>query len=333
MPNQYGDISPRTAAFAASTMLERALPELCMARFGQQVSVPKNKTNTVKFRRYSAFTPSLTPLVEGVTPAADNIASTDVTAILQQYGRRTQITDVIADMHEDPVLTEYSEIMGEVAGQTSEMIIFGAIRGGTNVVYASGTSRATVNSGITTQALDRAIRQLKRQNAKVQNKMLEGTDKVGTVPIRAGYVAFCHPDLQQGLEALGAAWTPVANYSSAMKQIGDNELGSYKDIRFFTSTLYAPFLAAGTSGSTLLTNGGSGTGNADVYPIVIAGRDAYASVSLAGADSVTPIVLNPGKPSDSDPLGQRGHVGFKMYGTATILNDAWLVRLETGVLA
>lgn len=331
--NTYGDISPRTAAYAADKMLERAEPFLCMGRFGQQQPIPRNKTNTIKFRRYNAFAPSTTPLVEGVTPNPDIISSTDVTAVLQQYGRRTQITDFIADTHEDAVLNEYSEIMGEVAGQTQELIIFNAIRSGLNVLYSgsSNSLRTGVNSAITAASLNRAIRQLKRQNAKPITKMLGGTDKVGTVPIRPAFVAFVHPDLQQDLENI-TGYTPVANYGT-FAPLGDNELGSFKDIRFMASTLYAPMLAAGSanaSNTTLLTNGGSGTGAPDVYPVVIVGDNAYATVSLAGTQAVSPIVLNP-KPSDSDPLAQRGHVGFKMYGTATILNDAWMVRIETGV--
>lgn len=330
MANTYGDISPRTAAYAAVKMLERALPHMCMARFGQQQPVPKNKSLGIKFRRYNGFTPNTTALTEGVTPAADNISATDVPATLAQYGRRTQVTDVIEDTHEDPVLNEYAEIMGELAGQTAELVIFNAIKAGTNVLYASGTSRATVNSAVTAAVLNKAIRQLKRQNAKLVTKMLAGTDKVGTMPIRAGFVAFVHPDVQMDLEAI-TGYKPVAEYASGTP-LGENELGAYKEIRFLASTLYSPFLAAGTSGTLFLSNGadpGAGAA-ADVYPIVIVGADAYASVSLAGASAVTPIVVKP-KASDSDPLAQRGHVGFKMYGTACILNDAWMVRVEAAV--
>jgi N4-gp56 family major capsid protein len=327
MANTYGDISPRTAAFAAATMLDRALPFLCMGKFGQQQPIPKNKSLAIKFRRYNGFTPSTTPLTEGVTPSADNISNTDVTATLAQYGRRTQITDVIADTHEDPVLQEYSEIMGELAGQTQELVIYNVIKAGTNVLYSGGTSRATVNAALTTTVLNRAIRQLKRQNAKPQTRMLAASDKVSTQPIRPAFIAFCHPDCQQDLEGL-TGYIPVANYGT-MQPLGDNEIGSYKELRFMTSTLYTPFLQAGASGSTLLTNGTTGTGNADVYPIVIVGKDAYATVSLAGANAVTPMVVN-AKPTDSDPLAQRSHVGFKMYSTAAILNDAWMVRVETG---
>jgi N4-gp56 family major capsid protein len=123
-----------------------------------------------------------------------------------------------------------------------------------------------------------------------------------------------------------------ANYPASMPLL-PNELGSYKDIRFLASTLFVPWLLAATSTgsqSTILSGGAAVTGVGDVYPIIIVGQDAFATVSLAGANAVTPMVSNP-KVSDSDPLGQRAHVAFKMYATAAILNDAWAVRCECGV--
>lgn len=334
MSTTYGDISPRTAAAVSDALLARAAPSMCMARFGQQKPIPRNKTTAIRFRRYNAFAPSLVPLVEGVTPAPDVMTFTDVQATLQQFGRRVQISDVIADTHEDPVLMEMTEAMGEVAAQTQELVIYNALRGGTNVIYSGGTTRATVNASMAgasgAAALNRLIRQLNRQNAQKITSMVQGSDKVGTVPIRPAWVVFCHPDLQIDLESI-PGWRALAEYGS-YQPLMPNEMGSFKDLRFLASTLYSPFLATGASGSTLLTNGlgGGATGNADVYPLIAVGKDAFATVTLAGANAVSPTVVNP-KPSDSDPLGQRGHVGFKMWGTACILNDAWMVRVECGV--
>jgi N4-gp56 family major capsid protein len=144
MSTTYGDISPRTAAFVAARMLERAMPAMCLSRFGQQQPIPKNKTNAIKWRRYNSFAPSTVPLVEGVTPAPDMLTHTDVTATLSQYGRRVQISDAIVDTHEDPVLMESADIMGELAGQTSEVVIYNAIKAGTNVQYVGGSARASV---------------------------------------------------------------------------------------------------------------------------------------------------------------------------------------------
>jgi hypothetical protein len=44
------------------------------------------------------------------------------------------------------------------------------------------------------------------------------------------------------------------------------------------------------------------------------------------------MVVN-AKPSDSDPLAQRSHVGWKSMQTCVILNDLWLVIVEAAVVA
>jgi len=72
--------------------------------------------------------------------------------------------------------------------------------------------------------------------------------------------------------------------------------------------------------------------HADVYPILYFARDAYGTVALKGQNAITPTVINP-TPTKSDPLGQRGSVGWKTMQTAVILNDAWMARLECAVTA
>jgi len=324
----YGDITPRTAAYAADRMLKRAMPVMCMAKFGQMQSIPKGRTKVVKWRRYNKIAVATTALTEGVTPSATSITNTDVTATLAQYGDRAQISDVIIDTHEDPVLGEFSDILGEAAGETKETLLYNVLKAGTSVGYTNGTARATLNTALSATALRKAIRALKRQNAMRITTMLRATDGVGTTPIPACYVAFCHPDAESDLQAI-TGYTRVQNYGT-WKPLGDNEIGSFEDIRFLTSTLYAPFLAAGSA--TL--NGMFSTAgvNVDVYPSLIVGKDAFANVALAGAEAITPAVVNP-KPSDSDPMAQRGHVSYKFYHAAAILNDAWMYRLEHGVTA
>jgi N4-gp56 family major capsid protein len=79
----------------------------------------------------------------------------------------------------------------------------------------------------------------------------------------------------------------------------------------------------------MLSSGGT---NADVYPVLYLASDAYGIIALKGAFAVTPMVVNP-KPSDSDPLAQRGHVSWKGMQTAAILNDFWMVRAECAATA
>lgn len=327
----YGDITPRTAAFAVEKMLERAQPMLNMARFAVLTTVPKGKTKVCKWRRYGRLAPTTTPLTEGVTPAAGNITAVDVTATLDQFGQRVQITDVIQDTHEDPVLAELSESLGETAGQTQEMIVYNVIKAGSNVLYSNGVARNTVNTPLNHTVCRRSIRALKNQDARPLTSMLNATDGVGTVPIPPCYICYVHPNVEMDLQNttnFPTGFVRVQNYGT-WKPISDAELGSFENIRFLASTLYTPFLNAG---ATPLAGMLGGT-NVDVYPSIVVGKEAYGTVNLAGAgNGLTPIVVNP-KPSDSDPMGQRGHVAFKMWMQAAILNDAWMQRIEHGVTA
>jgi N4-gp56 family major capsid protein len=83
---EYGDITPRTAAYVAVELLKRGLPYLCLERFGQAKTLPAKRSQAMKFRRYNTLAVATTPLTEGVTPPSKKLTSTDVTATLYQYG-------------------------------------------------------------------------------------------------------------------------------------------------------------------------------------------------------------------------------------------------------
>ena len=102
----YGDISPRTAAYASKELLERANPLLVLERFGQAKPLPEKSSKTIKFRRYNSLDPTPNPLTEGVTPSGKKMTATDVSASVVQYGDFIEISDVVQDTHEDPVLKE-----------------------------------------------------------------------------------------------------------------------------------------------------------------------------------------------------------------------------------
>jgi N4-gp56 family major capsid protein len=51
---------------------------------------------------------------------------------------------------------------------------------------------------------------------------------------------------------------------------------------------------------------------------------------LRGAGAIQPSVMNPGTPSKSDVLGQKGFVGWKTYFVCVVLNQAWMARIEVG---
>lgn len=325
MPNvtTYGDINQRTAAWAASEMLRHAEPVLVLQKFGQTKPIPKNKADTVKFRRPVPFGAETTALTEGVTPTAQKMSYEDVSVQLAQYGKPIEISDKVQDLSEDPVLKDASTLAGEQAALTTEMVLYGVIKAGTNVHYANGSARNAVNTPISLNKQRAVTRNLKAQKAQKITNILGGSPNYNTKPVEASYVAVAHTNLESDIRGL-AGFIPVAEYGSRQPLCAE-EIGSVEDVRYVLSPELEAFADAGGVENGMVTTTGT---NADVYPIIYIGRDAYGTTPLKGENAMTPMVLNPGTPSKSDPLGQVGYVSWKCWFAGVILNQNWMARLE-----
>jgi N4-gp56 family major capsid protein len=345
MATKYGDISPRTAAFAVKDLLKRGMPYLILEKFGQAKPLPANSSKTIKFRRYfldttlstlstaynpldyfqtdatNNFDPSTKTLTEGVTPTATALEHVDVEATLVQYGDLTTITDIVMDTHEDPILKEAIDILGEQAAILIEKSRFNILKAGTNVVRPTDSTRVAEYVKFTAGVQRRVTRILKRQLAKPITSVVRSTPSYGTEPIAPSFVAICHPDLEFDIRAC-TAFVPTEKYGTMSPWEG--EIGKIADCRYILSTIIAPWVSAGAgTGTTVIET----SAVADIYPILYFARDAFGLVALKGKDSIIPMVVNP-SPSDSDPLAQRGHVSWKALVTTIILNDAWMCRAE-----
>jgi len=327
-----GDISNRTSAYAYMEFLKHAEPVQVLARFGQVKAVPRNKTQTIKFRRAVPYAALTAPLQEGVTPSVKGTTFEDVTATLQQWGDVHGLTDVVQDTNEDPTLNQMIKLTGEQAGATNEQVLYSVLKGGSNVFYANGASRSAVNTAVTLGKIRAVVRALQAAKAKKITSVLGPSPNISTKPVEAAYVCVAHTHLAADIRGL-TGFTKVAEYGS-MKPLCAEEIGAVEDVRFILSPDLAPIEdAGGTPGSAVLSTGGSA---ANIYPMLFFGEEAFASVPLKNQQvdgmsnlAVTPIVINP-KPSASDPLGQRGYVGWKAYFTAVRLNETWMARLEAG---
>lgn len=320
----YGDISPRTAAFAVKELLERASAHLVLEKFGQSRPLPERSSKTMKFRRYDALDSTPKTLTEGVTPSGKSIDYTDVTLTLEQVGDWVGITDVIQDTHEDPVLNEMTDVISEQAAEMVERVRFGELKSGTNVMYAGGESaRGDVKDVISLNLQRKAVKALKAQNARKITSVVRSTAAYGTVNVAPAYIAVCHPDLQGDIENL-PGFKPAEDYGSLSPY--ENEIGKVGEVRYLTSTIFEPWEDEGGDPDTngVISTSGS---SADVYPILVFGANAYGIVALKGKFAVTPMVHNP-KVSDSDKMAQRGHVAWKSMQGAVILNNNWMVRME-----
>ena len=333
-----GDISYRTAGYFSRELLKRAQPLLCLTKLGTPKTLPKNAGKTIKFRGYLHLPNQPKALIEGVTPEASKPEYRDVEATINQYGDYIELTDVITDTHEDPLIAEFSDILGEQSAIMIERITKGVLMGGTNVLYAgetggtAATSRSGVNKPLSLSLIRRAIRTLKRQEARPLTSVVSSSPNFNTSAIQPSYVAVCHVDLEADIRDL-PGFVPVEKYGSYAPIEG--EIGSCEGLRFVMTTIMEPFTNAGAApdgGDKIESEGGA---CADVYPILIFGKNAFGVIPFAraskGASPITPMVLNPNTPRGGDPLGQRGTVGWKAYHTAVILYDFYMLRMEVAV--
>lgn len=319
-----GTIQPAIQAFYDRNLLDRAVPADIHGRFGQIRPVSKRSGNQIKFRRYENLPYATVPLVEGVTPSGSQITTTDVTATLAQYGDFVNITDMVDLTVQDPVLTEVGMVLGDQAGPTIDQVRRDVLVAGTNVVYTNGSARNTLNTVLSSIALRTAIRALNRQNAKFVKSIVAASQGEGTAAVRPAFVGLVHPDTEAQLESI-PGYQPITEYSSAM-QAEPDEIGAYRNIRFFRSTNCKVFA---DSGAAVGTDGmiSTSASNNDVYATLIIAANAYGICPLDGS-AMQNIIKPLGSAGAADPLDQRATSGWKAITTTQILNQNWMVRIE-----
>jgi len=332
--NTAGDIGYRSTGQVKKRLLIRGNYKLVAGKFGQPFTQGKNNTLTGKWRRYENFPTAEAPLSEGITPAGRKLAKTDVTSTLQQYGDWAELTDVVFDTHEDDVPKETVNLCGDQMGETVEVVTIATLKSGSNVFYANNAgSRALVNSPPLAGDFKRIERSLSKNKATLITSMIRASQNISTEPIDPAYIAMGHTDLKADIEAM-EGFVPVRNYADSSKMVHPTEVGSLGVFRFCLTPLFEAWLVGGLAGTTYLSSGdipGSSLG-ADVYPIIVVGKDSYGVVRLQGVDAVKPAVVYP-KPVVGDELAQRGFVSWKIYFTSVILNSAWVARYEVAATA
>lgn len=339
----YSLVPSRNLIMAEREMLKHAMPIKVLSTFGTQKQIPQNKTDTVVFRRAlpidagSNGAPNITAsnylLQEGVTPGSRTIAYQDVQVTLQQYGVLMKLSSKAEAMYEDDIPGDMVKLVGEHMASIEELISYGVVRGGTNVVYANGSARNAVNTAITVNKLRQAARQLESAHAQLVTEKLASSVNFNTTAIEPGYLVFIHTDLESDFRNL-TNFVPVARYGQ-QKPVHEREVGTVERFRIITSPYFKPFLAAGgsiTSG-TFLSNGGTSGTTADVYPIMVVAQEAWGQVALKGMNSIQPIYLPAKQITHANPMGQFGYVGANFYKNAVRLNENWMVRIEAACSA
>lgn len=298
-------LSPTMQTYYDKKLLARLLPNLVHLKFAQKKPLPKNNGKTINFRRFSPLSHATTPLTEGVTPAGNNLAITEIEATVAQYGDYIEISDVLDMTAIDPVLDEAADVLGEQSAQTLDVVSRDILAAGTTVQYANGKlSRVTIAATdvLTVLEIRKAVRTLKRNNVKP----IDGKN----------YVAFVEPGAVFDLQS-DPKWEEPAKYAGS-GQIFDGEVGRLYGVRFIETSYAKVFAGAGASG-------------VDVLGTLVVGKDAYGMVDINSSGAVKNIIKAFGSGGTSDPLDQRATSGWKVLFTVKILEQLAMVRIEHGV--
>ncbi len=237
-------LSPEMRKYYSDYLIDNAEPALVHDRFAQKHIIPAGSGKTVEFRKYDPLPKVTEPIAEGVTPTGQTINMGVVNATVAQYGGYVELTDLLIMTAIDNNLCMATKLLGSQAGRTLDTISREVLVGGTNVQYGEGqiSSREQINGGssnpeencyLTVEAVRKAVRTLKNQNAE---------------KIDGCYIGIIHPDCAYDLMS-DPNWRYPHQYAEP-SAIFDGEIGKIEGVRFIESTeakiFHAPDLVEGS---------------------------------------------------------------------------------------
>jgi N4-gp56 family major capsid protein len=263
-------------------------------------NIPSNSSKTISFTQYSRLAVPGAVLTEGTTPSDTTVSNSAVTAVVDQWGAFVTLTDIAELTVKHPVVGQLEMLLGEQANETIETQINTVLVAGTTVQYggAAGSRAAlAVTDVLTTTVLQKALKTLRVNGARPV--------------VNGNFVLFVDPSVEQDLLA-DSTFKTAAQFGNTAKTgesyEGGAVLGTWFGIEVRRSNVI-PTIASTTT----------------VHTSYLVGRNAYAMSTLQNLET---YVEAPG--GVSDPLHQRRTIGWKVAFKAVILNNNFMVRIETG---
>lgn len=300
-------VPPEVRTYFDRLLLTLARPYYIYDMFAQKRTIPLNSGDQMIFRRYATLSAAVVPITDGTTPPGDSLAVTDFSTQIKWYGNFVVITDQVQFTVQDRVLNEATRVLSLQLGLTIDTLIRNMMVATASSISCSNGVNGNTPTEITTADIKTAVRALRLGNARLMTKPIPGENRFATSPVRSSYWGFMDVTIQNDLEAC-ADFLSAANYPNPMDAL-EAEWGSTNNVRWLLST-----------------NGYSTSASPPVWNNIILGQEAYGVVKL-GSKEAEFIVKPLGSSGTSDPLNQRGSVGYKYPFATRLLNDNWITRL------
>lgn len=300
-------VPPEVRTYFDRLLLTLARPYYIYDMFAQKRTIPLNSGDQMIFRRYSTLSAATVPINDGTTPPGDALSVTDFSTQIKWYGNFVVITDQVQFTVQDRVLNEATRVLSLQLGLTIDTLIRNMMCATASSILCSNGTNGSTPTEITTADIKTAVRALRLGNARLMTKPIPGENRFATSPVRSSYWGFMDVTIQNDLEAC-ADFLSAANYPNPLDAL-EAEWGSTNNVRWLLST-----------------NGFASSAATPVWNNIILGQEAYGVVKL-GSKEAEFIVKPLGSSGTSDPLNQRGSVGYKYPFATRLLNDNWITRL------
>lgn len=301
-------VDPEVSLFFDNILLDRHQPYYCFGYFAQERRIPQKNSKTAIFRRFDNLSDALTPLTEGVTPAAEQVTKFDITAVVNQYGKLVNLTDDVVITVQDETANEVADMLAQNAASTYDSVIRNMLQATASQIDCLNGLNGNAITEFTTTDIELGIDYIEANNGKKMSPNQEGINAFGTAPVWAAYWMITHTNLRSDIKNL-SNFQPVADYPR-QQSVLEAEFGSLDELRVCKST-----------NSYVDT-----TVSPAVYYSPIIAANAYGRISI-DAQSMEMIIKPLG--AGEDGLNQRQSMGWKGRLGCCILDDSWIVMMRS----
>lgn len=327
----------RTNTHADLVLLERARPWAVLLKFADKKLVPKNKSESVTWRRAINPTADNTVVTEGVNPASRALAYEDVTGTFEEFAEVFEVSSRARELAEDDIVRDSADVLKDLVIRTKELNSWETYRANSSIAWnaSAHTAITDVDGAISLGRLQLAITEIETAQGEPFTEVDNGGMKQGSHPLEPAYICFVHTHARPDIRAL-PGFIPTAAYGGGAASVTcPYEFGAVENIRFVTTPHLTPFLAGGADvGSTGMRS--AGASKVDVYPFVIIARHAIGCADLKGTGmrgyGGVKVKVIDGE-SKSDPTNQRTYVSCRWWDLPVRLNESWMYQIQAGVTA
>lgn len=281
----------------SKTIIKNLEPELAFYNFGMKPVEALKGFGTVSWLAPTKLSVSVATatITEGTNPASQAFTIASVSATPVQYGIYVELSDRLMNAAPVDVMQLASVEIGANMGRIIDQIVQTEVMAGTKVFYAnSRANRAAVTATdiLTETDVKKASTYLRTAGAKTYD---------------GDYVCICHTYQGSDLRSATGAWMEASKYTMP-ENFFNGETGKMHGVRFVESGNVQTFASTVT-----------------VYPALFLGKQAYGIAEISALESV----INSPK-TYGGALQLVGSIGAKIDFVAKRLNEAAMIRLETG---